>query len=105
MIEMKTIQDFFIVLMAILGFVSVVGGVINMFRNWHKESTNKKHKDILDDHERRLVKLEYKTKEQEDFIHVLCSSILAIVSHEINGNSIEALKEAKSQLEEFLINK
>lgn len=105
MIEIKQIQDFFVVLMAILGFISIVGGVINMFVKWKKESMLQRHDDIINDHEKRLQKLEAKTKEQEEFIHVLCNSILAIVSHEINGNSIDKLQKAKDDLENFLIHK
>ena len=105
MIDFNLLQNFFIVLMAILGFVSVVGGVVNMFRNWHKESTLTKHENIITNHEQRLKKLEEKTDEQEQFIHVRCSSNLAIVKHLINGNSIDALKQAEAELQNFLINK
>lgn len=105
MINFAQIQDFFIVLLAIFGFIATIDKTFNIFKNWHKESATTKHEDILQDHENRLNKLENKTKEQDNFIHILCSSILAIVSHEINGNSIEALQKAKKELEEFLINK
>lgn len=105
MIEMETIQDFFIVLVALLGFVYTVGGIINMIRNWHKESKIQAHEKILADHEDRLRKLEKETDKQDKFIKVLCQSMLAIISHEINGNSIDKLKEAQSNLEQFLVNK
>ena len=105
MINFNQIQDFFVVLMALLGFISVVAGIINIVRKWRKESVATKHEGMLQDHEVRLQKLENKTKEQDEFIHVLCTSILAIVSHEINGNSKDKLEKAKSELEKFLINK
>lgn len=105
MIEMKTVQDFFIVLMALLGFVSVVGGIIDMFKNWHKESKIQSHDKVLHDHEERLRKLEDETQEQDAFIKVLCQSMLAIISHEINGNSVDKLKKAETDLQNFLVNK
>lgn len=105
MINFNQIQDFFVVLMALLGFISVVAGIINVIRNWRKESVATKHNSILQDHEVRLQRLENKTKEQDEFIHVMCNTLLALVSHAINNNSVEKLKEAKEELEKFLINK
>lgn len=103
--EYSQIQSFFTVLMAILGTIITVGSVINLFVGWIKSSPSKKHTELLENHEKRIVNLESKTVEQDNFIKVLCNSILAIVSHEINGNSMDKLKKAKDDLEKFLINK
>lgn len=105
MLNFNQIQDFFIVLMAVFGFVATIDKIVKIFKNWHKESPTTRHDKQLEDHEKRIGKLESKTKEQEDFIHVLCNSLFAMISHSINGNSIEELKKAKKELENFLINK
>lgn len=39
----------------------------------------------------------------EDGQRAMCRGILALLSHEINGNSIDKLKEAHSGLTDFLI--
>lgn len=108
--DFRQIQDFFIVLMAILGFISILGGVINLFRNWKKESPHKKIEDILKNHEKRITNNERIIKEIENDLKetnfsndVLFKSILAIISHEINGNSKDKLEKAKDELEEYLI--
>ena len=112
MVDIKTIQDFFIVLMAVLGFISVIGGVINLFRSWIKDSPTSKHSkhltDIdnkIDNHEDRIVALEAHKEPSDDGQKVLFNSILAIISHELNGNSTEKLSKAKDELEEYLIKK
>lgn len=101
----KDIQTFFIVLLAICGAISVIGGAINLLLNWRKESTITKHDKALKDHEIRIRKLEDDSKEQDEFIKVLCNSVLALVSHEINGNSIDKLQNAQKELQDFLVNK
>lgn len=101
----KEIQTFFVVLLAICGAISVIGGALNIILNWRKESKITNHDKALKDHELRIRKLEDESEEQDSFIKVLCSSVLALVSHEINGNSIDKLKDAQKDLQDFLVNK
>ena len=61
---------------------------------------NKKAIDILDD---RITVLEETSDKQNDFRTVMCNSMLALLNHNINGNSIENLKKAKEQLKDYLI--
>ena len=102
---MNEIQTFFVVLLAICGAITTLGGVINLFLNWHKQSRITRHDEELKDHETRIRDLEEKTKDQDGFIKVLCNSILALVSHEISGNSTEKLVDAQKELQDFLINR
>lgn len=102
---MNDIQTFFIVLLAICGGITTIGGAINLLLNWKKQSKTTSHEVKIQDHERRITVLENKTNEQDSFIKVLCNSILALVSHEINGNSLDKLRDAQKELQDFLINK
>lgn len=109
---MSELQTFFIVLLAICGGITTIGGAINLLFNWKKGSRVSQHDEKLKehdnefkDHETRIRTLEDKTKEQDSFIKVLCNSILALVSHEINGNSKDKLRDAQKELQDFLINK
>lgn len=105
MITFNEVQTFFVVLLAICSALITMGGAFNVISNWKKQSKVEKHENKIKDHEERIKKLEDKTKEQEGFIKVLCNSILALVSHEINGNSLDKLKDAQKELQDFLINK
>lgn len=102
---MTDIQIFFVVLLAICSGITTIGGAINLLLNWRKQSRVQRHDEEIKDHEIRIRKLEETTQEQDGFIKVLCSSILALVSHEINGNSLDKLREAQKDLQDFLINK
>lgn len=101
----EDIQTFFMVLFAICGAVSVIGGAVNIILNWKKESKVSRHDLALKDHEMRIRKLEDNSRSQDSFTKVLCNSVLALVSHEINGNSIDKLETAQEELTEYLINK
>lgn len=105
MIKLSELETFFVVLLAICGAVTTIGGAINLLFNWKKQSRVERHDGEIKDHERRIQKLEEKTDEQDGFIKVLCNSILALVSHEINGNSKDKLKGAQKELQDFLINR
>ena len=100
-----SIKTFFVVLLALCGAISVIGGAINLIMNWKKESKITRHDKTLQDHETRIKKLENDSEGQESFSKVLCNSVLALVSHEINGNSHDKLEKAQEELQEFLINK
>ena len=99
------IVTFVMVLLALCGAISVIGGVINLIRNWRKESKLLAHERQLQDHENRIKVLEVSKSDQEAYIKVMCNTLLALVSHEINGNSVDKLKEAQEELKEFLINR
>ena len=113
MINFVQIQNFFIVLMAILGFIATIGSVINLITKWNEKSRSKKNEDrinaienkINSNIEPRVKTLENKSSEQEGFIQILCSSLLAIISYEINNNSKDELIKAKAELEKYLISK
>lgn len=102
---MTEVQIFFVVLLAICSGITTIGGAINLIANWRKQSRVERHDNEIKDHERRIRYLEDKTREQDGFIKVLCNSILALVSHEINGNSKDKLRDAQKELQDFLINK
>ena len=105
MISLNEFQTFIVVLLAICGGITTIGGAINLILNWKKQSKVVRHGEEIRNHEQRIKALEEKMKEQEGFIRVLCNSILALVSHEINGNSKEKLKEAQKELQDFLVNR
>ena len=105
MIKLNEVQSFYLVLMAICSTIITIGGAVNLLANWRKQSKVLRHDEEIKNHEQRIKALEDKTKEQDAFIKVLCNAILALVSHEINGNSKDKLKNAQKELQDFLINK
>ena len=103
--DYKDIVTFVVVLLAACGALSTIGGTINLIRGWKKESKITAHDKQIQDHENRIKALEVSKSTQEKYMKVICNSVLALVSHEINGNSIDKLKDAQEELKDFLINK
>ena len=100
-VTMAQIKDFAIVLFALAGVVVLLGNLFRTFKEWHKP-----HEDMTawrrsvdnrlqNDHE-RLESMEKGNK-------VICRGILALLSHEINGNSVDKLKASQSEMTDYLI--
>ena len=86
---------------ALVSFTLVVWGLIDKIKaarkpkedtaSWMRETDGKLDKD-----KRRIDSL-------EDGQKAMCRGILALLSHEINGNSVDKLKEAQAGLTDYLI--
>ena len=94
-------KDFAIVALAILAFIVLVGNAIKTLKNWkkpHDDFTEWKSgvdKKLSNDNERiRFI---------EDGNKVICRGILALLSHEINGNSNEKLVFSQKEITDYLI--
>lgn len=95
------IRDFLIVLIAIGGFVVLIGNVIKIVKDWHKPTRDL---DIwrsevdrkLDNDNRRLASIEEGNK-------VVTRGMLALISHELNGNSSDKLKASQQEITDYLI--
>lgn len=66
--------------------------------NKDRDEMLKRHSEMLDNDNRRLKEVEADNK-------IIMKSLLAIMSHELDGNHTEQLRQAKSELEEHLINR
>ena len=98
---MIQLRDFAIVAIAIMGFIVLLGNVIKVFKEWRKpgmsEAEWRKEVDRkLDADNKRIESLEEGNK-------VICRALIAMLSHEINGNSKDKLQTAMSDLQNYLI--
>ncbi len=62
-------------------------------------------KVLIDDHSRRLAQQETRVEGMEEGQKVLCRGILALLSHEINGNSDDKLRASQAEITNYLIDK
>ena len=95
------VRDFAIVAIAIMGFLVLLGNVIKTIKEWRKpgmsEAQWRSEVDAkLDNDNKRIASLEAGNK-------VVCKALIAMLSHEINGNSTDKLREAMSDLQNYLI--
>lgn len=101
-----TATDFrgFIVVLAAL--VVFLGGVLGIVKNWR--DLRKPSADIVNWRKATDEKLKNDNERLnalESANRVLCHSLLAIMNHEITGNSIENLKKAQKEMQDYLIDR
>lgn len=62
----------------------------------------KKHDQLLDNDNRRLIEIESAIKEQQRAQAVMCQGMLSLINHQLSGNDVEKLREARDTLINFL---
>lgn len=116
-----SIEEFWAILMgccsALITIAAAVTIVINAFKKL-KEPENVQNQKLKEMDE-RMKTFEDRLKKHEEYFNndnkrllaieegnrVTQKAILALMSHAINGNDVDKLKEAENSLREYLINK
>lgn len=86
-----------------MGIITAAGGatgvIIKLLSPYHKlKKRVSRHDDLLENDNNRL-------KEIEESNRHICRAMLVLLDHEITGNSIEKLKSAKTEMQEYLIDR
>lgn len=102
-LTLTQVRDFVIVLLAILAFIVLIGNVVKTIKEWSSPAVSEAEwrrgvDASLEDNKERIETLEAGNK-------VICKALIAILSHEINGNSVDKLQKAVSDLNDYLIDK
>ncbi len=101
-----------VVVLLILGALYTVSKgleAINGFRKPRRQQEEttaqalEDHDEKLDNDKRRLDAHEAQLGELRRMLQVQCVAMKALLSHEINGNSVDKLKTANDQLDAYLI--
>ena len=82
--------------------------IVAVYRWMHKptdsrDETIKRHTDLLDKDNKRLHALEDWKTEQDASEKILMKSLLALMSHALDGNHTNELKKARDDLQEYII--
>ena len=92
--------------------ILAVGGAGAMFvalYKWFKkpdlnrDEKIKGHDEMLDNDNKRIKELEEKQVDTEEALQILMKSMLALMSHSIDGNHTDELKKARDDMQEYLI--
>ena len=102
-LTLAQLKDFAVVALALLAFVVLLGNAVKAMKDWKKPrddllSWRRGVDDTLSSDSSRLRAL-------EDGNRVICRGILALLSHEINGNSVDKLRASQQELTNYLIEK
>ena len=69
----------------------------------NRDEKLKEHDNKLDNDFRRINELERKQAETEEALQILMQSMLALMTHSIDGNHTDELKKARDDMHEYLI--
>ena len=90
----------------IIGFCALITAI---WRVWKIVKELKKPSDDLKEvvakHDQLLTNDNNRLREIEESNKMMLQCLLVIINHDITGNGIERMKEARDELQEFLINK
>lgn len=100
-LTLAQIKDFAIVFLAILAFIVLLGNVIKTVKGWIQPGMSER--EWRQDVDRKLGSDNERIKSLEDGNKVICKALIALLSHEINGNSNDKLQKALEGLNEYLI--
>lgn len=100
-LTIQQVKDFVIVAVAILAFIVLMGNVIKTIKDWRKPGMNEA--EWRRDVDAKLRNDNERIKSLEEGNRVICKALMALLSHEINGNSNDKLQKALSDLNTYLI--
>lgn len=87
------------------GIISSNGKYLDLYRSklLSLEEHQKEQDIVVEDHGRKIAGVEQRVNKSEHGINVMMKALLALLSHGIDGNAIDPMKEAKAALESYLI--
>ena len=99
-------MEFVITSNQILGFcalITALWGLWKIVKEAKKPSDDLKkkvdrHESLLDNDNKRLTEIETSDR-------MILQCLLVIINHEVTGNGIDKMKEARDKLQEYLVNK
>lgn len=98
--------------LAAAGLVTAIGGAISYIKKWYQESKGAKNSEIIQEHteqlrsiDERLSALESANASQDKYVNAMCATMIAMLDHAITGNSIDKLKKAREDMQEYLIHR
>lgn len=102
-LTLTQIKDFAIVFLAILAFIVLLGNVIKTVKGWLQPGMSER--EWRQDVDRKLGSDNERIKTLEEGNKVICKALIALLSHEINGNSNDKLQKALEGLNTYLIDR
>lgn len=106
------LSDIITVVLAVAGLVTAIGGAITYIKKWIAESKGTKNSVVIQEHteqlrsiDERLQKLERANVTQDRYVNAMCETMLALLDHSITGNSIDKLRKARDEMQEFIIHR
>lgn len=100
-----TLQDIWQMFLAMCGSIATIAGaVIIIYKLYQKAKQPDNERDkMMKEHEKKLDNCQQRLDSVEGGMAVLMKATLAMMNHIINGDSIEEMKKASDDIQEYLI--
>lgn len=87
------------------GAGAIIASIIRWMRkpDSNRDEKIKRHDEMFDNDNKRLNELEKEQKEMKEAQQVLMKSMLALMSHAIDGNHTEDLRLARDDMQNYLL--
>lgn len=92
----EMLMTFLIVAAALIGFILLVWQLVDRIR-----AASKPARELAE----WRTKTDKRLEDAEGGQKVICRGILALLSHEINGNSTDKLKASQTEIQNYLIDR
>ena len=100
-----TLTQLWQMFLAMCGSIATIAGAVAVIYTVYKKARqpDTKRDEMLERHSNLLDNDNKRLKELEDSNKIIMQSMLALMSHAIDGNHTEDLKEARDELQKYLI--
>ena len=102
-IEWVDVQHLFTTILAIIAIFMAIYGFAEAIKKLRKPSDDLRR--MVEEHEERLAEGDERMNNIEETQKIILSGVLAIIDHEITGNSVDRLKEVKTHIQTYLVEK
>lgn len=97
------LRDAAIIIVAVLGLIILIGNFVKTIKEWRKPKNDlQKWREDVD---KKLTNDNDRLEILESGNRVICRGILAMLSHDINGNSVDKLIASQTEITNYLIDK
>lgn len=95
--------EYFDIILQVCGSIAITGAAFTVIRKWIAPAIklSKRVSDI--EHKREK---DFRTiQEVKELNGLLCRGMICLIEHEVTGNGIDKLKEVKTDMQDYLINR
>lgn len=109
-IQTLTFEQLVVAIAVILLLIDIYNKIMTAVKNAREEKKRRSQpvntlEDTVKDHDEKLKRDHERLNELEDSNRVIMRALMALLSHEINGNSDDKLKASLDEIQKFLIEK
>ena len=105
-----TPDSLFLAFLVVLALLGAYITIMNAIKAWREEKQRRDApvnnlEEIVNEHDQKLRRDNDRLKELEEGNRIMMRAMMALLSHDINGNSTDKLKQSMDEIQRSLIEK